>query len=309
MSSRNITIWLAAVVLILAAGGAGLVSAASFNEPGIPARLSLIRSNNGVVRLTYQGQTNFQYLLQASTNLSTWSNLSTNVMTNGLMTFVDNAATNNSLRFYSATTLKTPMFYYGTNSGPEAGKFLLMIRTNNVGTLFAFNTARNRGERMTNMQFDSTGRYCGPLFANASGCLQVTTTNLIGTYTNTANGTGSMSATNRNNFGAFRNVAGLYTANFTGAGVCPGTIQAMVSADGSMFFFVISTSGTYTDASVAQAMAGNGSFGDASPPPNSIHITGTLSAITATISGSYIHACSDHAGAGAVSMTKPEKVF
>ncbi|MDB6033184.1 MAG: hypothetical protein JWM16_3522 [Verrucomicrobiales bacterium] len=287
----------------------GVVLGASFNEPGVSGQLSLIRSNNGVVRITYQGQTNFQYIIQASSNLVNWSAISTNVVSSGPISFLDNPATNLPRRFYSATTLKTPMFYYGTTTGNEAGKFLLMIRTNNVGTLFALNTARNRGERMLTMPFDSDGRFCGPLFASASGCLQVSATNVTGTYTNTSNQTGSISGTNRYNFGGFRNAAGLYTAAFSGAGVCPGTVQALVSADGAMFFYVASTSGAYTDAAVAQAMSGNGSFGDPNPPANSIHITGSLSANSATISGSYIHACPDRAGAGALSMSRPEKVF
>jgi hypothetical protein len=307
MNSRIGKAWLCVLAICLVECG-GVVGA-SFNEPGVSAQLSLIRSNNGAVRITYQGQTNFQYVIQASSNLVNWSSISTNVMSNGPVSFVDNPATNFPRRFYSATTLKTPMFYFGTNSGPEAGKFLLMIRTNNVGTLFAFNTARNRGERMLTMQFDSDGRYCGPLFTFASGCLQVSATNVIGTYTNTLNQTGSLSGTNRYNFGGFRNAAGLFTASFSGAGVCPGTIQALVSADGAILFYVASTSGAYTDASVAQAMSGNGSFGDPNPPANSIHITGTLSANAATISGSYIHACPDRGGAGALSMSKPEKVF
>jgi hypothetical protein len=308
MISRIGKAWLCVLAICLVECG-GVVLGASFNEPGVSAQLSLVRSNNGAIRITYQGQTNFQYVIQASSNLVNWSSISTNVMSNGPVSFLDNPATNFPRRFYAAITLKTPMFYFGINSGPEAGKFLLMIRTNNLGTLFAFNTARSRGERMTNMQFDATGRYCGPLFANASGCLQVTTTNLIGTYTNTANGIGSMSATNRNNFGIFRTVAGLYSTSFTGGGVCPGTIQALVSADGEMFFYIINASGTYTDAAVAQAMPGNGSFGEANPPPGSFHVSGTLNAITGTIGGIYSHACPDESGTGNLSMSKPEKVF
>ena len=61
---------------LLAFGAAPVFSTfgASFNIPTEP-RISLIRSNNGVVRLPYQGQTNYQYILRASTNLQSWTNL------------------------------------------------------------------------------------------------------------------------------------------------------------------------------------------------------------------------------------------
>lgn len=281
---------------------------ASFNVPASPT-LSLIRSNNGVVRLAYQGPTNFQYLLRVSSDLASWSTLSTNVASSNTMFFVDNAATNQPRRFYSATALKTAMFYYGTSTGNEAGKFLLVVRTNNVGTLFGFNTSRNKGERTLNMQFDAEGKYCGPLFAQTSGCLTITPTGISGNYTNNLNQTGTLTGTNRFNFGNFRNAAGLYSANFAGAGICPGTIHALVSADGLIFFYVINNSGTYTDASIGQAMGGTGGFGDPSPPPSSIHITGTLNPNTAVISGSYIHACPDRTGAGGISMSRSERVF
>jgi hypothetical protein len=143
---------------------------ASFNIPTEP-RVSLIRSNNGVVRVTYDGQTNYQYILRASTNLPNWFNLSTNVPLSNPTFFVDKAATNSARRFYSAVAFKSSMFYYGGAAGDDAGPFLLYVRTNNIGTLLGRSTARQIGESRSNLLFDPSGVCCGQLLAFASGCL------------------------------------------------------------------------------------------------------------------------------------------
>ena len=140
--------------------------------------------NTGIVRVNYEGQTNFQYIIRASTNLPTWFNLATNMATNAATSFVtDNAATNSPQRFYSAAALKSPMFYYGTTAGSEAGTFILFVRTNNVGTLFALNNTRNIGERVQSMQFDANGNYSGPLYSHASCSLSLSNNILAGRYT------------------------------------------------------------------------------------------------------------------------------
>jgi hypothetical protein len=263
-----------------------------------------------VVRINYEGQTNFQYIIRFSTNLPIWFNIITNIAMNGTATFfVDNAATNSPQRFYSAAALRSPMFYYGTTSGNETGAFILFVRTNNIGTLFALNNSRNIGERTQNMQFDANGNYSGPLYSHASCSLSLSNNILAGRYTNTASLTGTITGTNRFTYGFFRNVAGLYSGAFPGGGVCAGTIQALLSADGLLVFYVVDSSGSYTDAWTGQANAGSGSFASAQTPTTSIHLSGTVNLISSTISASFQHACSDHTALGGVSLTRSEKAY
>ena len=76
----------------LAAGLAvpGALSGASFNVPP-PASLSVTSAPTGA-RVTYRGATNFQYLVQASTNWLNWSLLASNIATNQAITFTDTQA-------------------------------------------------------------------------------------------------------------------------------------------------------------------------------------------------------------------------
>jgi hypothetical protein len=283
---------------------------ASFNTPAEP-RISLVRSDTGVVQVNYEGQTNFQYIIRASTNLPVWFNLATNIATNAATSFItDNAATNSSQRFYSAAALKSPMFYYGTTAGGEACIFILYVRTNNLGTLFALNNTRNIGERVQNMQFDANGNYSGPLYSHASCALSLSNNILAGRYTNTASLTGSITGTNRNNYGFFRTAAGLYSGTFGAGTSCAGsTIQGLLSADGFLVFYITNAAGSYTDAWTGQANANTGSFASAQIPPVTVHLSGTVSVFSATISGSYIHGCPDRAGAGSVSLARSEKAY
>src|SRR5258705_4969753 len=101
------------------------LTAATFNIP-TPATLSL-KATQGGMRVTYRGATNFQYLLQTSSNLQSWSLLSSNVATSTNMTFLD-SQTNRPARFYKATSLPTPFVYKGTNFGSENGASILLVR-------------------------------------------------------------------------------------------------------------------------------------------------------------------------------------
>src|SRR5688572_27913287 len=127
------------------------LSAATFNIP-TPATLSL-KATQGGMRVTYRGATNFQYLLQTSSNLQSWSLFSSNIATSPSLSFLD-SQTNRPARFYKASTLPTPFVYQGTNSGSENGAFLLLVRTNNSTVFMGVNLTQTplhnkRGEYTT----------------------------------------------------------------------------------------------------------------------------------------------------------------
>jgi hypothetical protein len=56
--------------------------------------------SSGVFRIRFEGALGVDWILQTSTNLVDWSSLATNPVLNGLIDFVDDQATNYSLRFY-----------------------------------------------------------------------------------------------------------------------------------------------------------------------------------------------------------------
>lgn len=56
--------------------------------------------SSGAFRVRFEGVAGVDWILQASTNLVEWSSLATNPILNGLIDFVDDQATNYSLRFY-----------------------------------------------------------------------------------------------------------------------------------------------------------------------------------------------------------------
>jgi len=67
-----------------------------------PARLLARRLTDGTCFIDLTGQTNQQYVLQASANLQTWQSISTNVAVGGVIHIVDPASLTNSVRFYRA---------------------------------------------------------------------------------------------------------------------------------------------------------------------------------------------------------------
>lgn len=56
----------------------------------------------GLKVLQLQGQSGFNYVVEASTNLADWSTMAILVNTNGIVRFVDQASTNAPARFYRA---------------------------------------------------------------------------------------------------------------------------------------------------------------------------------------------------------------
>jgi hypothetical protein len=67
-----------------------------------PPHLQAARQPNGTMVINLVGETNQLYVLQASTNLVSWQNISTNTAVNGVIQFVDPASVSNKIRFYRA---------------------------------------------------------------------------------------------------------------------------------------------------------------------------------------------------------------
>jgi hypothetical protein len=288
-------------LLALGAAPVAWVSGASFNIPTEP-RISLIRSNNGVVRLTYQGQTNYQYILRASTNLQNWVNLTTNVPLTSPTSFTDNAATNSPRRFYSAVAFKSSMFYDGVFADEnDTWSYLLYVRTNNTGILLGRNDSRHIGESRTNLLFDPAGICCGQLLSFASGCLTNSPWVATGTYTNlnNTNSTGNFRLFSRMNAGSFRNAAGFYSGHYEGS--CSGTAQALVTADGLAVFY-LGDGTTYSDAWIGLLNAsGKTPFGF--PVAGTLFVSATLNLAAFTITGTYTNACADRIGTGTFQLS------
>jgi hypothetical protein len=67
-----------------------------------PFTLAVVGSTNGIPLLKLTGATNFNYLLQSSTNLVDWTPSALLLNTNGTVLFTDTSATNSAQRFYRA---------------------------------------------------------------------------------------------------------------------------------------------------------------------------------------------------------------
>jgi hypothetical protein len=67
-----------------------------------PAHLQLARQPDGSYVINLLGQTNQQYIVQASTNLVNWQNISTNIAVGGVIVTPDPASRTNPVRFYRA---------------------------------------------------------------------------------------------------------------------------------------------------------------------------------------------------------------
>ena len=67
-----------------------------------PAHLRLGRQTDPAFYIDLFGQTNQRYIVQTSTNLINWQNISTNVATGGFLRVADPASQSNSVRFYRA---------------------------------------------------------------------------------------------------------------------------------------------------------------------------------------------------------------
>jgi hypothetical protein len=69
--------------------------------PSQPTAISATISN-GVPKFTLKGQPGYTFVVQASTDLISWSNIATVVNTNGTVPFVDPASASFGARFYRA---------------------------------------------------------------------------------------------------------------------------------------------------------------------------------------------------------------
>ena len=63
---------------------------------------------DGTCFIQLTGQANQLYLLQASTNLTSWQTIATNVASGGFIQVVDPASKTNQLRFYRAVVPLPP---------------------------------------------------------------------------------------------------------------------------------------------------------------------------------------------------------
>jgi hypothetical protein len=70
--------------------------------------LDLQRQTDGGFFINLTGQINQQYVVQASTNLVNWENLSTNVLTSGFLRVADPSSTTSKTRFYRAIAVPGP---------------------------------------------------------------------------------------------------------------------------------------------------------------------------------------------------------
>ncbi len=91
----------------LATGRAiGNYVSANFLQPLPPARfLSITRSPEGQIQCQLAATGNHAFLIQASTNLLQWENLSTNTANAGMITFTNLPAPHSAARFYRVQTL------------------------------------------------------------------------------------------------------------------------------------------------------------------------------------------------------------
>lgn len=208
--------------------------AATFDVPP-PAFLSAT-STSGGMKISYRGATNFQFLIQSSSNLINWSLLASNVATNQVITFVDAQATNQPARFYKALSLTTPFFYQGTFSSVEQGAFILFARTNRTATFLGVNTLRRRGEYLNALMVGTDNVGCGNFILNEPGCLLLTSSNtLSGAFTNAQHQTGTITGVQKANTGIFNGAAGFYTG--TVSSPHSGNAQLLLCPDGSFALY------------------------------------------------------------------------
>ncbi len=64
----------------------------------------LLMGTNKTPVLKVTGASNFNYVVESSTNLQTWEETASVVSTNGILYFADPAMTNSNKRFYRAIT-------------------------------------------------------------------------------------------------------------------------------------------------------------------------------------------------------------
>jgi hypothetical protein len=299
---RNAATWARLSLAALVLGMPDTLPAATYNVPN-PASLSLT-SMVGGARLTYRGATNFRFLVQSSTDWTSWSLVASNVATNRTMAVRDNSAGSFPERYYRAVTLKTSLFYQGTFSGGEAGNFVLFARTNNQVTFLGVNTTRARAEFLTPLTVNTNGTGCGTYIAGAPGCVSLTATSTVsGRFTNAASQAGTLTGGQKANYGIFSQYAGYYTGTFSG--FCPGTARALFCPDGTLAIYFVDSNTQRTDGQVAVILANN--LLDFYLVSGAGHVLGTFAPSTRTFSGT-IH---ENPGCSPLtfSLTRSEPLF
>jgi hypothetical protein len=272
--------------------------ASDFNTP-FPATLSLSRTNNNST-IVYRGQTNFQYVLYASSNSMVWTPFLTNLCTSTAMSLTE---TNRPIRLYKAVSLKTPLFYQCTFSGNENGQFMLFVRANDTAALMGFNSALQQGAFANSLAIGTNNQFCGTVLPDRTGCLLFTSNSISGSLSNGATRTATVTGTLKANNGPFQSSAGIYSGTLTSG--CGGTVKAMLTPDGTLFIYAIYDTGT-TDGGVGSVLAGN-TFSSI-PTARGAHYTGALSPSQLLMQGTIDHAC-DEQTIGSFRITRAEKLF
>jgi uncharacterized repeat protein (TIGR02543 family) len=77
----------------------------NINLPSTPAVLQVIRLPDGSLLLEIQGQADREYQIQASSNLSSWTTIATEVAVGGVIQFTDPDVTSNPVRYYRAVAV------------------------------------------------------------------------------------------------------------------------------------------------------------------------------------------------------------
>lgn len=285
----------AAAMLLLAMAA----FAADFNLPSAPS-VSLTRGSN-TSTVTYRGQTNFQFILYASSNSTSWTGLVTNLCTSAQMTFSE---TNRPIRFYKASSLKTPLIYQCSFSGADSGSFMLFARTNDTAALVGYRSSGTSGEFSDPLPIGANNRYAGNLLVGRTGILILTSNNVSGSVSNGASRTGTIGGALKPNVGPFQASAGLYSGGYSDA--CVGTLKGILAADGTFILFVSDTLGG-TDGGIA-ILSSTGSPTTVATLRGS-HYNCKLNAATRTITGDYAHGICDGVSPGFFTMSRTEKVF
>jgi hypothetical protein len=283
----------AVVTLLLLLGM--LARSADFNVPAAPS-VSLSHGSNTTI-VTYRGQTNYQFAIYGSSNSLAWTGLITNLCTSPVMTSSD---TNRPLRFYKAAALKTPQIYNCTLSGSDTASFALFARTNDTVALVGSGST-SAGEFANSLPIGTNNQYCGPLFTGRMGCITLSSNKVIGNVTNNGAQSGTIKGALLGSSGPFQTSAGLYSGTTR---FCTGQVQAILSADGTLFLFA-NDDGAGPDGGSA-VITGN-SFTVATP--RGAHYSGTLNQATRTIVGTVDHDPCGLPGGVTFSMSRLEKLF
>lgn len=289
---------LAALVVLGVACVGAAVFAADFNTPSTPS-VSVVRGSNSTT-VTYRGQINYQYAIYGSTNMTNWTGLTTNLCTAAAMTFTE---TNRPARFYKATCIKTPLFYTNSFSGAEIGAFMVFVRTNDTMALVGYDGVLE-GAFSNSLGVGTNNQCCGTIFANRTGCLNFTSNSVSGNLTNGTARVGTVVGGLKSNAGIYQAAAGVYSGTIDAASDCPGTMNAILAADGTFYFYVQYPSG-FSDGGWTTITSG----GFTVLTPHGAHYYGAISISQRVITGTFQHGCDSVQGLGNYSMTRTEKLF